>query len=261
MRLESGAHSALEWVSSYRSLAPFISSLDEKTAKEYLETLTGFSEIANRELIGTYPLLRSQTAGGLALAFYPKHGRSYLQSRAFQLPSTPGSLFKIAVAEAALEQSDGLNPLTMVDVWQQNRGRVTTVGKKLSGAFYPRWYRGGTPAKKCNERNGENRPNARACHDKQSLFFAALRRCYPLGPIDSWKRCAFSDLARRRASTFPLNRVDSFLAIFPPTAVVYMPLPLASTRQRQPLFKLPRCYALWSVTSPSNHPSLDIPMR
>lgn len=138
-----GAHSALAWTSSYRTLRAFIESLDTTTAQEYLATLTGFDEIKERRLFGTYPQLRSQTAGGLALAFYPRHGRSYLQSRAFQLPSTPGSLFKLAIGAAALEETKGANPMVMIDAWQQNRGQVTAVGKKPSGAYYPRWYKGG----------------------------------------------------------------------------------------------------------------------
>jgi len=141
--VHKGAHSALDWVSSYRTLCTFIQPLNAQIAKDYLGTLTSYREIADRKLFGTYPQLREQTAGGLALAFYPKHGRSYLQSRAFQLPSTPGSLFKLAIAAAALQESGGSNPMTMVDAWQQNRGHITAVGRKPSGAFYPRWYKGG----------------------------------------------------------------------------------------------------------------------
>lgn len=138
-----GAHGALEWARSFCTLSPFIQKLDTKSAEDYLGTLTCFDDIKERPLFGTYPHLRSQTAGGLALAFYPKHGCSYMQSRAFQLPTTPGSLFKLAIAQAALEETGGTNPMTMVDLWQERRGRITAVGKKTSGALYPRWYKGG----------------------------------------------------------------------------------------------------------------------
>lgn len=144
---QSGAHQTLELKPSYKALRSFLVSLEPQIASQYLHTLSSYHEIKDRPLRGHYPSLRSQTMGGLALSFYPTFGFGFMQSRAFQLPSAPGSIFKLVPAFSALmhqfTEDKPINPLTIIDEWQLKNGSIKAVARSLSGTSYPRWYKGG----------------------------------------------------------------------------------------------------------------------
>lgn len=148
--LQAGAHSALDLQISWRALNQFLCSLPTPLAIQYTNTLTAFEDIQDRPLIGYYPHLRRQTAGGLALAFYPKYGFGYLHNRTYQLPTVPGSIFKLVPAYSALmvnyaQGKETLNPLTIIDEWgtDNKTHKILSVAKGVKGAVYPRWYKGG----------------------------------------------------------------------------------------------------------------------
>ncbi|MDE3045352.1 MAG: hypothetical protein KGJ02_01715 [Verrucomicrobiota bacterium] len=120
-------------------------SLPEEEVKSILHSFRSFPEL-QRPLLGGYRGLRKkkgeQTERELAMAFYPVGGFGQSRSYAFQTSGPQGSLFKLVTAYAALAQTGGSNPLTLIDEVKQN-GRTQTVATSLSGVPYPRIYKGG----------------------------------------------------------------------------------------------------------------------
>lgn len=120
-----------------------LASFNLEECKAALHTFRQFSEL-ERPLLGSYPFLRKkkreQLEKALAAAFYPLGGHGYLRSYAYQASSPQGSIFKLAAAYAALAQTKGENPLTIIDEWQYGSSSVATT---LSGTPYPRMYKGG----------------------------------------------------------------------------------------------------------------------
>ena len=121
---------------------------DLETLKAYskellsvLHTFRSFEEL-QRPLLAPYKKLKNrgkeQTEKELAMAFYPLGGFGYHRSYAYQTASPQGSLFKLVTAYAALEQSKGINPLTLIDHSHSN-----LIASSQSGIHFSRMYRGG----------------------------------------------------------------------------------------------------------------------
>ena len=133
--------SAIDTQSELQSLCK---SLSREATKAVLHTFRSFSEL-QRPLLGSYRLLRKkkgeQTEKELAMGFYPIEGFGHSRSYAFQASGPQGSVFKLVTAYAALAQTNGTNPLTLVDEVKNNP--TLTVATNLSGMPYPRMYKGG----------------------------------------------------------------------------------------------------------------------
>jgi len=122
-----------------------ILALSKEEAKAVLHTFRSFREL-QRPLLGGYRLLRKkkgeQTERELAMAFYPIGGFGHSRSYAFQASGPQGSLFKLVTAYAGLVQTEGINPLTLIDEIK-HAPRSPVVATSLSGVPYPRRYKGG----------------------------------------------------------------------------------------------------------------------
>lgn len=125
------------------SLAPLCSRLSKEDAKAVLHTFRSYRDL-ERPLLGNYRALRKkkegQTEKELAAAFYPIGGFGFSRSYAYQAASPQGSIFKLVTGYAALQQSGGINPLTLID---EVKTQPFSVASSLSGVLYPRSYKGG----------------------------------------------------------------------------------------------------------------------
>jgi cell division protein FtsI/penicillin-binding protein 2 len=124
-------------------LRPLSSKWPLEEIKALLHSFRSFKEL-ERPLLGSYRLLRKkkgeQTERELAASFYPIGGFGHSRSFSFQAGTPQGSIFKLVTSYAALIQTRGANPLTLVDTANPNSQIVAT---HPTGAPYPRSYKGG----------------------------------------------------------------------------------------------------------------------
>jgi len=154
--LQSGAHSALPWVKSYRHLTRIMKEYDIDVVIEYLQSLRSFNDL-DRPLYGRYPHLKKKNGvhleRHLATGFYPVYGYGYARSHAYRQATTLGSIFKIVTAYEGLIQRYNkfndpnigiakLNPLTIEDKYYKV-GKEEFVGSHDTGKPIPRYYKGG----------------------------------------------------------------------------------------------------------------------
>lgn len=114
--------------------------LGPELAQEFLRTFRSFSQL-DRPLLGSYKRCRrkgkEQTEKDLASAFYPIGGFGFSRSYAFQSGSPQGSLFKLVTGYESLRQGKAL---TLIDELTRDPQNVAYA---MSGAPYPRFYKGG----------------------------------------------------------------------------------------------------------------------
>ncbi len=130
---------------------PQLKQISHEQAKAVLHTCRSFEELG-RPLIGAYRRVRKQKGTEqlekhLAASFYPIGGFGSSSSYAFQSMGPQGSIFKLVTAYAALTQTKGENPLSINDELRRDPkappSRSQIVASSLSGAPYPRMYKGG----------------------------------------------------------------------------------------------------------------------
>lgn len=188
--LAEGAHQALPWVESYKSLKGALIFLPSLSATQYLQTMRSFHEL-NRPLLGQYKQIR-QTNGiqqekHLAAAFYPTYGYGYGRSYVYRQAVAQGSLFKLVTAYAALVQRynelEGskitmvnMNPLNIVDTYQR-KGKDVIVGYHANGTPIPQIYKGGRLAKSSMRSIG-NLDILRALETSSNPYFSILAGDY-----------------------------------------------------------------------------------
>ncbi len=136
-------------------LVPLCSRLSSDEVKAVLHTFRSFSDL-QRPLLGSYRLLRKkrgeQTEKELAAAFYPIGGFGHSRSYSFQAATQQGSIFKLITAYAAMQETGGHNPLTIID---EVTASPFSVAKSLSGSAYPRSYKGGRLPRSVNPKIGK----------------------------------------------------------------------------------------------------------
>lgn len=119
-------------------------NLNPSQIQEILHTFRQFSDL-DRPLLGTYQRVRKkeeeQLEKHLAASFYPIGGFGFIRSYAFQATAPPGSVFKLVTSIAALSQTGGENPLTIID--EPKMGKKMIVASSLAGVPFPRSYKGG----------------------------------------------------------------------------------------------------------------------
>lgn len=184
--LNRGAHSSVPWRKAYDTLQITVSSLPPSLVVLYMQTLRTFNDL-NRPLLGYYRHLRKrrgvQLEKDLATAYYPAYGFGYGRSYAFRQASTQGSIFKLAVAYAALAQKyqelgkenitkKKLNPLEITDV-AEHHGKEKVVGYHLDGRPIPQLYKGGRLPKSSAREIGKV-DVIRAIETSSNPYFALL---------------------------------------------------------------------------------------
>ena len=109
------------------------------------DTFRSFEDL-ERPLLTKYPRIRSlgkeQMEKHLASAFYPMGGFGYSHSYAFQANAPQGSVFKLVSGYAGLLQTGGEPFLSIIDEVRMHRNSLA-VASTLTGAPYPRMYKGG----------------------------------------------------------------------------------------------------------------------
>lgn len=135
----------LDVLTKFDLLVEGYGKLSEEDKRSVLHTFRSFSQL-ERPLLGSYRQLRKkkgeQTEKELAASFYPIGGFGHSRSYSFQAQSPQGSIFKIVTAYAALLQTNGTNPLTIVDELKSD-GKSQIVATSLAGHPYHRMYKGG----------------------------------------------------------------------------------------------------------------------
>jgi cell division protein FtsI/penicillin-binding protein 2 len=134
----------LDRLAAFVQNEPEFKQLSQGEIKEIIHTFRFFSQLT-RPLLGSYRSLRRQSSEQLekhlAASFYPIGGFGFSRSYAFQATAPQGSIFKLVTAYAALTQTKGENPLTLIDGTQQ--GAKLSVASTPTGVPYLRMYKGG----------------------------------------------------------------------------------------------------------------------
>lgn len=130
---------------------PMFRPFSPEEARAVIHTFRSFSELS-RPLVGSYKRMRKQPGGEqtekhLAASFYPIGGFGFSSSFAFQAMAPQGSIFKLVTAYAALSQTGGENPISIIDQIKRDAkapaARSQIVASSLSGVPYYRMYKGG----------------------------------------------------------------------------------------------------------------------
>jgi cell division protein FtsI/penicillin-binding protein 2 len=157
-----------EWYSSFVEIHEALASLPPWVAIEYIKSLRSYQDLT-RPLLGRYRSIRRHADGQqceqhLAAGFYPLYGYGYGRSYAYRQATTPGSIFKLITAYAALAKhcqnldtsslnTKNLNPLTIVDCVER-RDKGIIVGYAEDGTPIPQHYKGGRLPKSLKRRIG-----------------------------------------------------------------------------------------------------------
>ncbi len=111
---------------------------------ELMKTFRSFNEL-NIPLWGRYYAICKQTLQGLAGGFYPRNGFGYGKSYAYGQSTPIGSIFKLVTGYEALKQTQGRNPLEVID--EMNPKIVTengiVLGRYPGGGLITRYHKGG----------------------------------------------------------------------------------------------------------------------
>lgn len=124
---------------------------NKEQCKAALHTFRSFADL-ERPLLGSYKRVRKHKNGEqiekhLAASFYPLGGFGYSNSYAFQGTAAQGSIFKLVTGYAALAQTNGENPLLLIDEQKRDprapAAKSQIVASAINGTPYYRIYKGG----------------------------------------------------------------------------------------------------------------------
>ncbi|MBI5345734.1 MAG: hypothetical protein HZB76_01115 [Chlamydiae bacterium] len=174
-----------------------VADLSSNLAFEFIKSIRSFSEL-DRPLLFSYSSIAKTkdfpTEKDLAASFYPKGGFGYVKSYGVSHQSSPGSVFKLVTAYAALLKRyqdlklesptiAHLNPLTMIDDFYAGPSGELIVGKTLEGRPYNRFYKGGRLPKSAHAQIGKI-DLSKALEQSSNPYFAILSGDYLNKPED-----------------------------------------------------------------------------